>query len=383
MRLTLTVCRQHLGRMFKKHWKIQGQKPILDTGAEKELSKLGISVQQAEDVLREKIKKEKIEIIGFEGNQPPKIEHVPRHENTCYVYRDHNVLLEGLEQAKLLTKTVEIQNSFPEALQNPPANDHLPDLDELVQRYVLTSHVFNATQEFLPRIHDPVRPAFNFPRVMGIPDSRSSSLLYMKFLHLSEAIMGKSLGMSSVNDSFFAVPLEKDGNTLQFEVTADLLLTSSRYLSPIADREAVKEAQNIPLPDLHPIMPVISLEKEEAYEIKDLYPVDVDGDFPSIHTAVVFYDKEKVQNLFATPVTETQILGRSLMHSFTMASAQARQTFGVAVPCHQSASGTVATPLQTCAKEEQWSIWFLSSEDVMKCGLRRALVQVFLADAVG
>jgi hypothetical protein len=52
------------------------------------------------------------------------------------MYRDHNVLLKGLDQAKVLTKTVEIKTGLPVEVENLVGAQHLPDQDTLVQRLV-------------------------------------------------------------------------------------------------------------------------------------------------------------------------------------------------------------------------------------------------------
>ena len=57
------------------------------------------------------------------------------------MYRDHNVLLEGLNQGKLLTKTVEIKEGLPEEIENLVGVLELPDQDNLVQRLILLAHI--------------------------------------------------------------------------------------------------------------------------------------------------------------------------------------------------------------------------------------------------
>jgi hypothetical protein len=55
------------------------------------------------------------------------------------MYRDHNVLLKGLDQGKVLTKTVEIKTGLPEEIENLVGVHNLPDQDILVQRLVICS----------------------------------------------------------------------------------------------------------------------------------------------------------------------------------------------------------------------------------------------------
>lgn len=47
------------------------------------------------------------------------------------------------------------------------------------------------------------------------------------------------------------------------------------------------------------------------------------------HTTWLHYNETEVNNIYETPVTQQQILGRSLTHAFTVASAYAKQLHGV------------------------------------------------------
>jgi len=60
--------------------------------------------------------------------------HPLYHEKICHIYRDHNVLLKGLDQGKILTKTVEVKTGLPLEIENLAGALHLPEQDMLVQR---------------------------------------------------------------------------------------------------------------------------------------------------------------------------------------------------------------------------------------------------------
>lgn len=47
------------------------------------------------------------------------------------------------------------------------------------------------------------------------------------------------------------------------------------------------------------------------------------------HTIFIDFNHEKVGNVFEEQVTEEQIIGRSLLKTFTAAASYARQEFGV------------------------------------------------------
>lgn len=74
-----------------------------------------------------------------------------------------------------------------------------------------------------------------------------------------------------VQDGTVFVPLEKDGDLIQLELTADFLLNSATPLPAFADTDQVQKTRDIPLPDLYPIKHTITLEKENVYEIKHVF----------------------------------------------------------------------------------------------------------------
>lgn len=47
------------------------------------------------------------------------------------------------------------------------------------------------------------------------------------------------------------------------------------------------------------------------------------------HTTWLHFNSTEVSNIYETPVTPPQILGKSLTHAFTVASAYAKQLHGV------------------------------------------------------
>lgn len=55
MRITQPLCKQHIQRMFKRHWLVQGNRKILETGSEKYLGRLGIPVVDAKKFVENKI----------------------------------------------------------------------------------------------------------------------------------------------------------------------------------------------------------------------------------------------------------------------------------------------------------------------------------------
>lgn len=63
MRLITVLRAQHLDRMFKKHWVIQGRRKIIETGAEAALTAKGIPVIDASEAIKEKRQIEKYVVV--------------------------------------------------------------------------------------------------------------------------------------------------------------------------------------------------------------------------------------------------------------------------------------------------------------------------------
>jgi hypothetical protein len=74
-----------------------------------------------------------------------------------------------------------------------------------------------------------------------------------------------------VQDETVFVPLEKDGDRIQLELTVNFLLNSATPLPNFANASEVQGTNNIPLPDLYPMKHTITLEKENIYQIKNVF----------------------------------------------------------------------------------------------------------------
>jgi len=237
------------------------------------------------------------------------------------VYGDHNVLVRGLEQAKVFTNAVEPEPGLPQHLKELYEAYRLPDQDEHVQRIITASLLYDAVQEKLPIRKDPESPAWKFPRDYGIPDKRRNSLIVNRLLQLCESSVGNMSSSKVVaKDVFFKVPLQRNGN-VSLNVTADLLLLSDTALAPY-----MNDVQG-ELPDLYPLDYKISLDEFNIYS-KDEFISPLIGKFSNIHTAFIHYNETEVKNLYETPVMISQILGRSLMKAYAFAVANAKSKYG-------------------------------------------------------
>lgn len=83
-------------------------------------------------------------------------------------------------------------------------------------------------------------------------------------------------------------------------------------------------------------------------------PISNTNSFNNVHTAFINFDVTEVQNLYETPVLETQIFGRSLMKSYAFAVANARAKYG------EDVVGDLPEPV-TLQCVQTNSRWFLFS----------------------
>lgn len=324
MKLTQILFRQHIGRHLKKHWMVQGKKVARETAAFKYLAENNIPVYDANDIIKEERTIEPVEIIGFEP-KPQLLDktHPNWHDKICLTYKDNNVLLEGFKQAQRITKTVEIQDGLPESYI---IKNSSKELDARVRNIILNSHILDAQQEKLEKIKDPLRPAFNFPRVYGVSPDRRMKLLTSKLMQLIESMAGPQLSNARylLNDVQFRFNFEKASDLMQFDLTAETFLTANSALRMLTQDKGLE----ITFPDLHPISDTITLNLDNIYDTSNLYPISKNVTKRHPHTIFIDFNHEKVGNVFEEQVTEEQIIGRSLLKTFTAAASYARQEFG-------------------------------------------------------
>ncbi|XP_071453933.1 large ribosomal subunit protein mL37 [Hetaerina americana] len=331
MKITQLLFAQHIGRMFKNHWRVQRHRKIIPTNAENVLKEKGIPVFEYEDIIKD-IPELESKIVECSEDVPEDDEtlHPFWNPRPCYLYKNHSSLLEGLDQAKSLTNTVEIEDGLPSKLQALAEKVNNDLNEDLAKRCIWTSHVFDATQQKLPKLHDPERPAWIFPRAYGIVDKRRNRLMCFNLINLCQ-IASRMKNMTSrfmLENETVSVPLEKNGSLIQLECRADLMLLTQGPLAPHAGADVVRSTVDIPLPDLYPLDPTVSLLKENIYNLQDSFPIMPHVTDMNLHTVFFHYNETEVKNLFDLPVSEQQFLGRSLVHTFAVAAAQARHKFG-------------------------------------------------------
>lgn len=323
MRFTAQLYRQHIGFMFKKHWAVQGKRVPRDTGAQSEVEKLGLTVVDAKDFVNGKCSKNEESDTTTSIVEEDK-SHPNWHSEKCRIYSDSNVLIEGVPQAQVLTKTLEI-NGLPKQLEEKLEKIQLSTQSERnIRNAILASHVFDSEQAKTAIIKIPERPAFVTPRNYGITDSRKNRLIVSKLITECERIAGRQLTSQRkiLNDAKFFIAFKKDNDTILMDLQADTLITSKRPLEPI------KGKYDGDLPDLQPLKPTVSIPETNIYQIRNVFPVAQNLVYAHPHTIFLHYSPLDVYNLHGSPVTPTQFQARTLLKTFAAAVSRARQLYG-------------------------------------------------------
>ncbi|XP_076246698.1 mitochondrial ribosomal protein L37 [Calliopsis andreniformis] len=325
MKFTEVLHKQHLGRAMRSLWQHHRERPVIITKAEQILTSMGFTVQDAVQIIQPKQERTKIDLTEiFGSNVDPDWK-----KESCLTYKDHNLLQEGVPQACLLTKTVQIDNEMPEKIKNLET-DISERVDNLVKRIVYSSTIYDAQQVVLPKLKDPDRPSWIFPRAYGITSTKKVYNLSRKFLQLCESLVGlrTAQNRSVVHDGVMSMCIDKEMERLQFELKMDLLMTSLKPLTPIADANAFNE---LDMPSIYPLHHTIGLTQTNTYKTEDIYPINANSALMNVHTIFLNYDPEEVKNLTELPTTESQIHARAMIKAFTAAVAYARQKFGLNV----------------------------------------------------
>nr|CAH7728461.1 unnamed protein product [Callosobruchus chinensis] len=325
MRISPVLFRQHIGWHFTKHWAVQGKRKPTNTGAEKILKQKGVQVFKPEDILYEKKAYEKVEIVGFKDKpQPLDYTHPDWHDQALLTYKDNNVLVEGLPQAQILTKSVVVQEGLPSCKEvEVPEN-----VGQLIKTIILNSHILDGEQKKLPIFKDPQRPAWNFPRAYGVTQNRRNKLIVSKLLQLIETVNADlSNDRYIYRDLWFSLPFQRNSEWIQLSLTADTLLTAATPLPAVT----LEATDHLNLPSIFPFEPTITLNEENIYKIENIYPINSSLRRSCPHTLFIHYDGEVVKNLFEEAVTDTQIFGRTLLKGFTVAASYARSKYGDSV----------------------------------------------------
>lgn len=157
-----------------------------------------------------------------------------------------------------------------------------------------------------------------------------------------------------LNNAWFVVPFESNGNLIQFKKTAETLVVSRQ---PVKAIDSMTNAET-ELPDIYPLSGHISIDKENIYQLQNIYrkfnnivalfslslipfrskcnfdqfnfsAIASGGHFEHPHTAFVHYTPLDVVNCTLEPVNDDQVESRVMLKAFTIAAAKAQSIYGV------------------------------------------------------
>ncbi|KAF3420139.1 LOW QUALITY PROTEIN: hypothetical protein E2986_09116 [Frieseomelitta varia] len=367
MKFTQLLYKQHIGKAKRYVWQHQRERKIVVSKAEEILKSMNFLIQDATEFISRKPKTEFV----IENSIALKESTLDVNSKNYLVFEDHNVLQEGVPQALLLTKTVKLNDELPEKIQKL-ITDIPENINNLSKRSVYTSMIYDAQQVKLPKLKDPDRPAWVFPRVYGITSTRKIlnfspiiknmlQNLSKKFLQLCESLCGLNDAQykSVIHDGLLSACIGKEDSFLKFSLKIDIMMMSSIPLVSIAD---VNIDNNFDIPDLYPLHYSIGLSKLDIGGSKLLYPITMDSPLMNVHTIFINHNPEEVKNLTELPVTEDQIHARSMIKSFGAAASCAQQKFGLSVK--ELPEPIVVQCIQSDGQNFHFSVYQLNTLDI-------------------
>jgi hypothetical protein len=71
-----------------------------------------------------------------------------------------------------------------------------------------------------------------------------------------------------INDAFFVVPIEKEGDLIQFEVLAETFVTSKKPTVPVSFRSG---SEDMVIPSIFPLKHTVSIPTLNLYQKRNIY----------------------------------------------------------------------------------------------------------------
>lgn len=329
MRFSPVFFKQHLGWMFKNKWKVKSKQIIDNYAVPEDLKELNVKIYDALEVARPKKEIPKIQppdpykrnLYLSDGPENPNW-----HDQPIYMFDRNSRLIEGFTQGKSLIKTVEYEG-FPPILDN--ITNNLPDieLEDSLQHCILESALWDGVQEKLPKRFNPEKPAWKYDREYGISHNRKIFNLLTRLLYLCERIAARKYSVTSrmqllgpktklkliINEK--PVLFESINEVL---TSPDILLCSNKPLPLLFNKDKIQETVNEEIPSLHPVNPLISLEKLNIFTEEKIYPLNKDK-----HLHTLFISHNTLEDW-----SSSQKFARALGLSFAFVASHAQLLYG-------------------------------------------------------
>jgi len=384
---------------FNNKWQDSCELVVKDEGYRAACESRGIRVYDAQEVLRpflpdlgtsDEELQEYTKNATVQGPIENQEDHPYYNERVCKEFNAISRLIkyEGLNQAKSLTNTVEIQEGLPTTLLEKIASIDgiMPYSEALMMRILQDSMIFDATQTKLPKnvfvphigwtpvidqMNRPLpypEPKFSFGRNVrreyGIPNTRKNLNMLREVYH--------GLDMLSVEYSYLTERqhhenyilrqfFEKDEDLVKVHSPIAYMVTADKSLEPYAKSSEIQSTKSKELPDLGPLNSLSYFFEKNIYLHENNFPYKenvkiLGSDFlPQVHTAI------EVNNGIngGSARLDQDIYGRSLIMAFTSALGQARLNYGADV------SGVLPKPItlhfiNTTGKKFHFSVFQLT-----------------------
>ncbi|XP_014774141.1 39S ribosomal protein L37, mitochondrial isoform X1 [Octopus bimaculoides] len=328
MRITVAVCALHRGPLIKRLWKTRGRfvepqrvipKPLLKSNVE-------IIDPCAKPKLPPWEPPVKDDIRWWKA--PPLEEQDNYHKDPMYLYFQKCRLLEGLKQARILTKCLQF-TGFPPDLKEKIGKVTIPNQDLLVQRNIMFSQVWHSNYKKLPKRIDKSKPGFKFTREYGIPTLQASQLLLSNLLRLcntqTKIFPDILTDYQMVKNSFLRSHITYDNKRIQIVGNSEALLLSKQPLPNFATNDIIEASANDPLPNIYPVSPMIDIPKMHIYRTDETSGFNI-GESNDLqyypHTLFITYNNRW---------NCSQNCARSLLYLTGYAVNEAKRRFGANV----------------------------------------------------
>jgi len=353
---------------YSNAWHLQSETVIKDQGYRAACESKGIRVYTPEEIIRPHlpaVETSEEELNSYLKNTPElspiedQTEHPYYHQKPCKTFNNISRLIKhaGLDQAKVLTNTVQIKEGLPDKLLDKlnKVKDIMPQSEDIMKDILLESRVFDATQKKLPRnpavpnigwnpvidrMHRPLpyeEGSFSWGRntrlEYGIPNNRKNMSIIRNIMYAFDRLAidyPALIKRQHVENSLIRQFFDKDGQLVQVESSLDYLITDEKPVKPYANSETVLKTKDMNLPDLKPMNSLSNLFDSHVYRHENSFPTEDnipieehsgDSMTPHIHTCFEVYNGMQ-------PRMDEDYFGRSLILAYASTLAQARLKYG-------------------------------------------------------
>jgi len=354
-------------RLKDASWKRWRKVQIKDDGLANELRAGGIEVIDANEF----VKRDSPQFLDLDAipepvpifPEPPKANetHPNWHDRPSKVFNNACFPVEGIAQAELFTKSVQIKKGLPDALLELGHFTKLDDQDSLVQKVIKHSFLWDSYVEILPKLRNLEIPSFKFKADYGIPAKRANEQLIRNLLRLCETRVPSSTGQRVIGgEEEFRVNLERHNFGVQFNLGVIATIMSKNLLPPATTDSTVTLDKK--LPNIFPFNSIVNFEETNIYEDGDFMAYKQDSPFPFIQTAFVSHHIPGSHTHIHPRWNNDRFSGTSILFNFATALLMARRKYGIDVK--ELPEPITTQGVHFTGKEFQFSVFQLNTLDL-------------------